>query len=104
MRFLSTFTILITFLVLCSCTEEPKTLFETLPASETGIEFNNLIVETDSFNILTSEYIFNGGGVAIGDFNNDDKPDIFFSGNQVPNKLYLNQGILNSRMFQRKQV
>ncbi|SNR67485.1 Repeat domain-containing protein [Maribacter sedimenticola] len=92
MRFLSTFTILITFLVLCSCTEDPKTLFETLPASETGIEFNNLIVETDSFNILTSEYIFNGGGVAIGDFNNDDKPDIFFSGNQVPNKLYLNQG------------
>ncbi|MEP2279393.1 VCBS repeat-containing protein [Maribacter sp.] len=67
-------------------------MFKVIPASKSGIEFNNQIIETDSFNILTSEYIFNGGGVAIGDFNNDNLPDIFFSGNQVSNKLYLNQG------------
>ncbi|WP_405381721.1 VCBS repeat-containing protein [Maribacter sp. LLG6340-A2] len=92
MRILSTYTILLLLIIFCSCSKEQKTLFENVPASEAGIEFNNLIIETDSFNILTSEYIFNGGGVAIGDFNNDDRPDIFFSGNQVPNKLYLNQG------------
>ncbi|HAI38807.1 MAG TPA: hypothetical protein DCM40_12125, partial [Maribacter sp.] len=63
-----------------------------VPSNESGITFNNKIIETDSFNILTSEYIFNGGGVAIGDFNNDELPDIFFSGNQVNNKLYLNLG------------
>lgn len=74
-----------------SCSNENKTLFKVLPASKTGIYFNNKITETDSFNIITSEYIFNGGGVASGDFNNDGLPDIFFSGNQVPNKLYLNK-------------
>ena len=67
-------------------------MFKQLSSEKSGIHFNNTIVETDSFNILTSEYIFNGGGVAIGDFNNDDKSDILFTGNQVANKLYLNKG------------
>ncbi|RKN80311.1 hypothetical protein D7Z94_13115 [Ulvibacterium marinum] len=75
-----------------SCKEEKTTLFSKVSSSHSGITFNNRIMETDSFNILTSEYIFNGGGVALGDFNNDSKPDIFFTGNQVPNKLYLNRG------------
>lgn len=75
-----------------SCNERKSTLFSRIPSQHSGIKFNNQIVETDSFNILTSEYIFNGGGVAIGDFNNDGRPDIFFTGNQVQNKLYLNQG------------
>ena len=75
-----------------SCEKKQNTLFQIVPSSVSGIEFNNEIIETDSFNILTSEYIFNGGGVAVGDFNNDNKPDLFFSGNQVANKLYLNQG------------
>lgn len=79
-------------LVTFSCSNEKEKLFSLIPSKDSGIDFNNKIVETDSFNILTSEYIFNGGGVAIGDFNNDDKPDIFFSGNQVSNKLYLNEG------------
>lgn len=67
-------------------------MFYRIPSNHSGIKFNNQIIETDSFNVLTSEYIFNGGGVAIGDFNNDGRPDIFFTGNQVQNKLYLNQG------------
>ncbi|TLF42258.1 VCBS repeat-containing protein [Maribacter aurantiacus] len=79
-------------LVFTSCQEEKEKLFTQIPAKSSGVDFNNRIIETDSFNILTSEYIFNGGGVAIGDFNNDDRPDIFFSGNQVSNKLYLNEG------------
>ncbi|PIB38788.1 VCBS repeat-containing protein [Maribacter sp. 4G9] len=75
-----------------SCHKEKEKLFTQIPSESSGVAFNNRIIETDSFNILTSEYIFNGGGVAIGDFNNDDKPDIFFSGNQVSNKLYINEG------------
>lgn len=91
MRILSAALLLISII---SCNNQTPTLFQIVPASESGIEFNNKIIETDSFNILTSEYIFNGGGVAVGDFNNDDKPDIFFTGNQVSNKLYLNKGDL----------
>ncbi|MGB6152335.1 MAG: VCBS repeat-containing protein [Pricia sp.] len=78
--------------VLLSCNKDQNTLFSTIESIHSGVTFNNQIVETDSFNILTSEYIFNGGGVAVGDFNNDERPDLFFTGNQVPNQLYLNQG------------
>ncbi|SIQ79417.1 VCBS repeat-containing protein [Maribacter ulvicola] len=93
MRIFSAITIALLTTILFSCNQkESVSLFKVVPASESGIDFNNKIVETDSFNILTSEYIFNGGGVAIGDFNNDHMPDLFFSGNQVSNKLYLNQG------------
>lgn len=81
-------------LALSTCMPKPKKLFKSVSSSESGIDFNNRIVETDSSNILNDEYIFNGGGVAVGDFNNDELPDLFFSGNQVENKLYLNQGDL----------
>lgn len=79
-------------LLLTHCEKKPATLFELKDPDETGIYFNNLITETDKFNILSYEYIYNGGGVGIADFNNDSRQDIFFTGNQVPNKLYLNQG------------
>ncbi|MFC4218508.1 VCBS repeat-containing protein [Flagellimonas marina] len=85
------FTLLCIGVLFVSCKKDDSALFRQVPAKRTGIGFNNKIVETDSFNILTNEYIFNGGGVAIGDFNNDGKSDIFFTGNQVANKLYLNQ-------------
>src|SRR6267154_4520586 len=85
-----TFCVLILFAA--GCKSDPKTLFQLLPSTETGITFSNTIVETDSFNILTYEYIYNGGGVAISDFNNDGLQDIFFSGNEVGNKLYINKG------------
>jgi hypothetical protein len=75
-----------------SCKQKEKTLFNSVPSSHSGITFNNAITETDTFNILTDEYIFNGGGVAVADFNNDGLPDVFFTGNQVSNKLYINEG------------
>lgn len=85
--------IALTSLLILSCSKKKEdTLFSKVSSKHSDITFNNQIVETDSFNILTSEYIFNGGGVAVGDFNNDGKPDLFFSGNQVTNKLYLNEG------------
>jgi hypothetical protein len=71
-----------------------KRLFEIVPSSETGIHFNNIIIENDSLNVVDVTNIYNGGGVGIGDFNNDGLPDIYFTGNRVSNKLYLNKGRL----------
>ena len=90
----SIFVLLFLLFLSTSCHREKQRMFSLIPSEDSGIDFNNKIVETDSFNIITSEYIFNGGGVATGDFNNDNRPDLFFSGNQVSNKLYLNQGNL----------
>ena len=67
-------------------------LFEKISSSQSGISFNNRIVENDSINPLNVTNIYNGGGVGIGDFNNDGLADIYFTGNMVPSKLYLNKG------------
>jgi enediyne biosynthesis protein E4 len=84
---------LIVAFALCRCGEkEPVTMFSLVPPGESGIHFRNEIQESGSFNIMSYEYMYNGGGVASGDFNNDGKTDVFFTGNQVPNKLYLNLG------------
>ncbi|TDQ13599.1 VCBS repeat protein [Algoriphagus boseongensis] len=83
--------LLLLVLFISSCKKDDK-LFVLKSPDETGIDFNNQIIESDSFNILTDEYIFNGGGVAVADFDQNGLPDLFFTGNQVPNKLYLNQG------------
>lgn len=80
----------IVIFTLVSCKE--KTLFNLLPSSHTGIHFNNAIVESDSMNPLNHVNIYNGGGVGIGDFNGDGLQDIYFTGNMVHNKLYLNKG------------
>ncbi|WP_332911773.1 VCBS repeat-containing protein [Algoriphagus boritolerans] len=79
------------FFFFSSCKKD-STLFELRSPDQTGISFNNEIIESDSFNILTDEYIFNGGGVAIADFDQNGLPDLFFTGNQVSNRLYLNEG------------
>jgi enediyne biosynthesis protein E4 len=73
---------------------EGKSLFELVSPNSSKIVFNNVITETDSLNILTYEYIYNGGGVAIADFDNDGLEDVFFSGNMVENALYKNLGNL----------
>src|SRR6202012_3298719 len=68
------------------------TLFEAIPSSMSGINFDNEIVENDTINPLDKLNIYNGGGVGVGDFNDDGLPDIYFTGNAVSNKLYLNKG------------
>ncbi len=78
--------------MLSNCKKKPTTLFELKAPEDTGINFSNTIQENDSFNILTYDYIYNGGGVGIADFNNDGLQDIFFTGNQEQNALYLNEG------------
>ncbi len=70
-------------------------LFHLLKPEETGIDFINEVVDTDSFNILTYRNFYNGGGVAIGDINNDGLPDVFLTSNQHENHLYLNKGNLH---------
>ena len=61
-------------------------LFEQISSSHSGIHFNNQITENDSINPLDIVNIYNGGGVGIGDFNNDGLQDIYFTGNMVPNR------------------
>ncbi len=80
--------------LIVSCNQKKDQLFISAKSQETGISFKNTITETNELNILDYIYFYNGGGVAIGDINNDGLADIFFSGNQVKNKLYLNKGNL----------
>ncbi len=77
-----------------SCDDRKTTgpLFSKLDPVETGIDFKNALTETHKYNYFTYPYMYLGGGVSIGDVNNDGLEDIFFTGNMVPNKLYLNKG------------
>lgn len=86
--------ILLISLSILSCTDKEGSLFQNPKSSETGIDFVNTITETDDLNILDYLYFYNGAGVALGDINNDGLTDIYFSGNQVKNRLYLNKGNL----------
>jgi len=82
-------------LLLAACRQAGKKetkLFETLPQDSTNINFINKLTYDDQFNVFTYRNFYNGGGVALGDINNDGLPDIFFTGNMVPNRLYLNKG------------
>ncbi len=84
-------------ILLVACTSEKSTkksnlLFSELKAGKTGIYFENNLKETDSLNYFKYTSIYMGGGVASGDINNDGLVDLFFTGNQVQNKLYLNKG------------
>ncbi|MGN6215151.1 VCBS repeat-containing protein [Parafilimonas sp.] len=67
-------------------------LFRLLDSANTGVNFSNHLTESEDLNVLAFEYFFNGGGVAVGDINNDGLLDIFFTANMQPNKLYLNLG------------
>jgi hypothetical protein len=84
-------------MLLSACQDKSKTLFRLLTSDQSGIDFNNEIPETDTFNILTYEYIYNGGGVGVADFNNDGLKDLFFAANLKSNELYLNEGDLHFR-------
>lgn len=85
-------------IILCSCssdnTSNPDTTFTLLDSQSSQITFANNITENDTLNYFTFPYLYLGGGISVGDINNDGLTDIYFTGNQVPNKLYLNKGNL----------
>ena len=82
------------FCISCQNKEVKNILFDVIPATQTGIDFNNKLTPLPELNMLKYMYFYNGAGVGAGDFNNDGLIDLFFAGNQVPNKLYLNTGNL----------
>jgi hypothetical protein len=86
--------LLLSILIVFSCGEKssPGAMFSEVPRSKTGIDFRNLVIEKETFNIFKYQYFYNGGGVAVGDFNNDGLQDLVFTGNMVKNRLYLNKG------------
>ncbi|WP_373515603.1 VCBS repeat-containing protein [Persicitalea sp.] len=88
----NSFYVLVLALLLLSCGQRNKPLFEQMDGADTGILFQNTVKNTADFNIFTYRNFYNGGGVAIGDVNNDGLPDVFFTANMGANKLYLNQG------------
>ena len=79
-------------LLLTGCGSKRESLFTLRSPRETGVGFTNAITTSDSFNIQSSVYIYNGAGVAAGDIDNDGLPDLFFSGNMVSSRLYRNKG------------
>src|ERR1051326_3038415 len=77
---------------LAGCRRAAPPLFESLTPAATGVEFVNRLPEDSTFNILNYLYYYNGGGVAVGDVNNDGLPDLYFTSNLGANRLYLNRG------------
>ncbi len=78
----------------CDRKGKDTALFRKIETRSSGLEFNNQLSENDSINILDNEFVYNGAGVALGDLNGDGLDDIFLAGNQVDNKLFLNDGNL----------
>jgi len=78
----------------CNTTNKESTLFSQIESNHSNIHFNNLIqpFENDTLNALEYDVMFNGAGIGVGDFNADGLQDLFFAGNFVSSKLYLNQG------------
>ncbi|UOY05120.1 VCBS repeat-containing protein [Muricauda sp. SCSIO 64092] len=91
--------LLICIVFIGSCSTEKSSsketaIFTKLTPSQTGVTFSNNLTENDSLNYFTYAYIYMGGGISTGDINNDGLIDLYFTGNMVPNKLYLNKGNL----------
>lgn len=92
---ISIFVLLLLLATSCKETNKDKlSLYTKAHSQSTGIDFRNELTENDSINYFTYPYMYMGGGVALGDINNDGLPDIFFTGNMVSNRLYLNKGDL----------
>ena len=92
-RSLSFILFLLLIILISGCTRfSRKKMFEIIPPDQSGIKFANDIIENDTLNVIDFYYIYNGGGLGIGDVDNDGLQDVYFSGNQVSNKLYLNRG------------
>lgn len=79
-------------LLFFGCSKKQDQLFEKLSSDESNITFNNQLLDSKNISILDYLYYYNGGGVALGDINNDGLVDVYFTSNQGKNKLYLNKG------------
>ena len=79
-------------LIACGRGESARPAFTLLSPDETGVKFANTITTSDTLNVQTDVYIYNGAGVGVGDIDNDGLPDLFFAGNMVSSRLYLNKG------------
>jgi hypothetical protein len=101
-------------LFFCACTtpsekkETPVSLspihLVALPSAQTGITFNNTLVENDSVNLIANEYTYMGSGVGMGDFNNDNFPDVFLGANQASSRLYINKGKQQANALQFEDI
>lgn len=80
------------FVVFYGCSAEEDKIFTLLSSEVTNINFENHVTSTPDFNIVNYMYFYDGAGVAAGDLNNNGLPDLFFVGNEGPNKLYINKG------------
>ncbi|MGO4912649.1 VCBS repeat-containing protein [Leeuwenhoekiella sp. W20_SRS_FM14] len=89
-------TYFLSLMLLFSCTDKPAelTMFVKIPAHLSHLDFENTLVENELFNIMDYQYMYNGGGVGVADFNGDGLPDVCFTGNMVSSKIYINQGNL----------
>lgn len=94
MRVLGNVAALVFLVFVSSCGSRESALFEPISSDHSGIHFANTIVENDSVNPIKLTNVYNGGGVGVGDFNNDGLQDLYFTGNQVANQLYINRGSL----------
>jgi hypothetical protein len=92
----SLFVLLVAVIAFDACTvgTEDRPIFKLLSPEQTGVTFANTIITDDSLNVQTDPYVYNGSGVAVGDIDNDGLPDIFFTGNMVSSRLYLNKGAM----------
>ena len=91
-RLLNGFLLVAIASLIFECSDKSGRLFQSVDLESTGIRFSNNLVYTDTLTVLDFEYLYNGGGVGIGDINNDGLQDIYFSGNMTSGKLYLNKG------------
>ncbi|MGZ8556708.1 MAG: VCBS repeat-containing protein [Chitinophagaceae bacterium] len=95
---ISLFAVVAIFLTECKSNEQKsesftQPVFKKISSSQSGITFSNTVEENFEKNFFDKfAYVYNGGGVAIGDFNNDGLQDMYLTGNDVPNKLYINEG------------
>ena len=86
--------LLLMLITSCDNTEKNTVLFQSVTPQNSGLDFTNALTENDSINILDNEFVYNGSGVALGDLDGDGLDDIFLTGNQVDNSLFLNKGQL----------
>ena len=97
MKLITPYLYALSFLLLFSCDEQippiqVNSLFTLLPEQYTHLKFENTLIDETDFNVFKYRNYYNGGGVAIGDVNNDGLPDVYLTANQKSNKLLLNEG------------